>query len=62
MFKNPSILNITEVMRITGFCHATIYRKMAKGLFPKSISIGNRKIGWKKYEIDFWMDSQVKGG
>jgi prophage regulatory protein len=34
-----------------------IYLKMAEGSFPKPVSLGARAIGWRKSDIQNWLDN-----
>jgi len=43
-----------EVERLTGLPRSTIYDKMAKNEFPKSVKIGDRAVGWLENEISDW--------
>ena len=33
-------------------------RLMAKGLFPKAVSLGERAVGWKEETIQQWIESR----
>jgi len=59
-YFEKEILKLPAVMRITKLSRKTIYLKISKGTFPKSISIGNRRIGWKRDEIYVWFHSYMQ--
>lgn len=54
-----NILRREDVERATGLPRSTIYEKMAKGEFPKSIKIGARSVGWLESEIAAWQKSRI---
>jgi prophage regulatory protein len=42
---------------------STIYDWIAKGEFPRPISLGARAVGWRESDIDEWLTERVgKGG
>lgn len=49
------ILRIRKVRDRTGLAPSSIYEKIAKGEFPKSIALGARAVGWIEAEIDEWI-------
>lgn len=52
------ILRLPEVKRITGLGRTSIYQMMKDGIFPRSISLGSRAIGWKFGDIREWLESR----
>ena len=55
------ILRLPEVMKRVGICRASIYQYMASGLFPQTISLGARAVGWLEHEIDAWLAVRIQG-
>ncbi|MBK7363379.1 MAG: AlpA family phage regulatory protein [Micavibrio sp.] len=53
------IIRLPEVSRRTGRSRAAIYVDMDKGLFPKSVKIGERAIGWFEHEIEAWIKARL---
>ncbi|NKJ45638.1 hypothetical protein CIC12_02525 [Burkholderia sp. SG-MS1] len=49
------ILRLPAVLEKTGDCRSGIYRKMAEGTFPRSVSIGARAIGWLESDVDAYI-------
>jgi prophage regulatory protein len=43
----------------TGLSRSTIYLYMSKGIFPASISLGMRAIGWLESDIDEWLEQRI---
>ncbi len=58
--KANQILRMPEVVARVGLCRASIYLLMDKGLFPKSIAIGRRAVGWLESEIEAWIVERMK--
>jgi prophage regulatory protein len=54
------ILRLPEVMARVGICRASIYQQMGGGLFPKSIPLGPRAVGWIESEIDAWLAARIR--
>ena len=53
------ILRRSEVEQTTGLPRATIYDKIAKGMFPRPIKLGERSVGWLETEIIAWQQARV---
>jgi len=45
------IIKIREVMKMTSFSIASIYRLCNEGKFPTKIKIGSRSVGWRESDI-----------
>lgn len=54
-----SILRLPDVIRLTGYKRAAIYRMIKKGKFPNSRKIGPRAVGWNSEEIQKWIDERL---
>ena len=53
------ILRKKAVSERTGLPHATIYRYMDLGKFPKPIELGPGTVGWLECEIDAWLEARI---
>lgn len=53
------ILRRAEVEKLTGLPRATIYDKIAKGVFPRPIKLGERSVGWLETEILVWQRARI---
>ena len=51
MADPDSILRLPAVKLRTGLSRSTIYAKVARGKFPKPISLGPRAVGWLESEV-----------
>ena len=57
------IMRRPEVEMITGLSKATLYRLAKRpGAFPRPIQLGPRAVGWRKKEIDEWLDTRERAG
>ena len=56
----PSLLTRHEVIDITGYSIASIYRLMRAGHFPEPIKIGPRSIRWKAEEIAAYIEDRPR--
>lgn len=54
-----TIIRLPEVVRRTGLSRSTIYLRMSKGEFPRSISLGERAVGWLEADIEQWLDERI---
>lgn len=53
------ILRLKEVMSSTGLARATVYKFISAGTFPKSVSLGDRCVGWLESEVQNWIADRV---
>ena len=56
----PTILRIRTVTALTGLSKSTIYSYMSGELFPPSISLGPRTVGWVESDIARWIRERVR--
>jgi len=55
------ILRLPDVEMWTGFKRAHIYNLMRQGLFPHSVRLGPRAVGWDSHAIQFWVEDRIIG-
>ncbi|EID0692370.1 helix-turn-helix transcriptional regulator [Vibrio vulnificus] len=53
------LLNLKEVIYLTGLKRSSIYKFMDEGHFPKSVSIGGRSVMWSEADIQDWIESKI---
>ena len=53
------IIRLKDVMESTGLARATIYKFIALGTFPESVSLGDRCVGWVESEVQEWILERV---
>ncbi|MEM7621429.1 MAG: AlpA family transcriptional regulator [Pseudomonadota bacterium] len=56
---NKRILRLPEVKAMTGLSRSTIYAYKKAGLFPATIKLGPRSIGWIEQDIIDWIESKM---
>lgn len=56
------IVRLGEVTRLTGRSRASIYRDMARGRFPRQVSIGPRAVGWRFQDVAAHLEKIAAGG
>jgi len=55
--KEPQILRRDSVLFYCGITgNSSLYDLMKEGLFPKPVKIGKRAVGWRKSDLDAWLD------
>jgi prophage regulatory protein len=57
--KTLTILRRKQVQERTGLSRSTIYLRITQGTFPKTISLGDRAVGWLESEINEWLNARV---
>lgn len=62
MINLPRLLNLKEVIAITGIARTTIYRRMDEGTFPKGLKLSEGCVRWKEPDIAEWIESLPKHG
>jgi prophage regulatory protein len=56
------LLRIKSVKSETGErSNATVYANIREGLFPKSVQIGRRSVGWPDYEVKAVCAARIAG-
>lgn len=56
-FSLDPLLRLPDVIRATGLPRSSIYDRMAKGSFPKNISLGARAVAWRQSHVQAWIDN-----
>lgn len=54
------ILRLPQVKARTGLSRSSIYLRISKGEFPRSVSLGDRAVGWVEAEVGDWIDRQIE--
>jgi prophage regulatory protein len=60
MATTITILRLPAVKERTGLSRSTIYQRIAKGRFPKPISLGARAVGWVESDIEDWIKDCIE--
>jgi prophage regulatory protein len=55
------VLNVKDVVGMTGLSKVTIWRKEKSGNFPKRINLTSRRVGWIESEIVEWLEDRPRG-
>ena len=50
------LLRKPQVLAVTGFSSATLYREIGSGRFPKPVMITGTAVAWRLTDIERWMD------
>jgi prophage regulatory protein len=54
------IICLKEVIYSTGLARSTIYKYIGEGPFPKSVSLGDRCVGWVGTEVQEWILARIE--
>ena len=62
--KNPiqvpdQILKRPRVQELTSLPVSTLYAWVAQGRFPAPVRLGLRSVGWRRSDVQGWLDSRV---
>ncbi len=55
------IIRLKDVMNSAGLARSTIYKYIDEGTFPKSVSLGDRCVGWVEGEVQDWILARIEG-
>ena len=53
------IIRLKKVLEQTGLGRSTLYKLVAEGSFPPSVSLGGRSVGWVSEEVESWVKSRM---
>ncbi|MBA3671862.1 MAG: AlpA family phage regulatory protein [Gemmatimonadaceae bacterium] len=59
--SSRTMLRLTDVKKRTGLSRATIYAQQAQGVFPPSVNVGVRAVGWIESEVDAVIVGRASG-
>jgi len=59
--EDLQILRLPEVMHFTGLRRTSIYQMMADGIFPRSVKLGPRSMGWRAGDLRAWLEGRISG-
>ena len=51
-------VRISHVCEMTGMSRSSVYRKIAKGSFPKPFKLGERAVAWRVGVIECWISER----
>lgn len=58
--EDMAILRLPDVMRLTGLGRSCIYKMMSDGLFPRSVPLSPRAVGWVTKDIRSWLGTNYR--
>lgn len=56
--RSQRYLKIEEVIEVTSYSRAQIYRLMKSGEFPSSYRLSKNRVAWKETEILDWAENR----
>lgn len=54
------LLNLKEVIQLTGLKRSSIYKFMDEELFPRNESVGGRSVMWRERDIRNWILEKIQ--
>jgi prophage regulatory protein len=58
--KRDRIIRKSDLLKIVGVSHPTIWRWEQNGEFPKRIPLGKNSTGWLESEVDDWLKKKAE--
>jgi predicted DNA-binding transcriptional regulator AlpA len=55
------ILNTKELRALVAISPVTVWRLERQGRFPKRLQLGARRVGWRRSEVEAWLDTRPRG-
>lgn len=55
---HPAVLRPREAARYVGVSRPTIDRWRKAGKFPKALQLGVQSIGWRRSDLDEWLNNR----
>lgn len=52
------ILRLPRILAVTGMGRSWIYHAVRDGRFPAPVRLGARAVGWKRSDVQAWLDSR----
>ena len=62
--SDSQILRLPAVVSMTGISRSRIYEYMRResDRFPRPLKLGVRAVGWRKAEVEAWLDARERTG
>ena len=62
--NDAQILRLPAVVEMTGIYRSRIYVAMGRedDPFPRPLKIGVRAVGWRRCEVEAWLDARERAG
>ena len=51
-----AILRVRDVMAVTQLSRMTLHRRVRDGSFPAPVRLGPRAIGWRRTDVEQWVE------
>ncbi len=52
------IWRLPQTLAVTGLTKSTLYRLARLGKFPKPVKLSERASGWKRSDVEAWINSR----
>ncbi|MDS9467922.1 AlpA family phage regulatory protein [Paracoccus sp. MBLB3053] len=56
------IWRLPRVIATVGMGRSWIYWAVGAGRFPSPLRLGARAVGWKRSEVEAWVNNRTRGG
>lgn len=56
------VLRLPAVIQLVGISRSSIYLLIQNNAFPKQLQLSDRAVGWRRSDIEAWLESRVITG
>lgn len=58
-FDAPLLISLNDVCRLTSLSRTAVNRWRARGLFPRAVPLGEKRVGFVKAEVEVWVRDRI---
>lgn len=59
MAHNPVLISLNDACKLTSLSRTAINRWRDKGLFPKAVTLGDRRVAFVRAEVIAWIEARI---
>jgi prophage regulatory protein len=53
------LIRLPQVLQMVGLSRREVYRRIAKGTFPRAVPLGEQSVAWDIDEINAWITARI---
>lgn len=58
-FEAPTLISLNDCCRLTSLSRTAINRWRARGLFPRAVPLGDKRVAFIKAEVEAWVGDRI---
>jgi prophage regulatory protein len=55
----PRLITLNDVVKLVSLSRAMVNKLRAQGKFPRSVSLGDRRVAFVRQEVQDWIDERI---